>query len=424
MHPNAGYIIDAGSRFDPEPISTADRDFLRGLAVRVAEIATLPIQDKRRQLWIDHNELRSTQPLYILYPEDGWNDLIPLSGLKTTTSFWRNCEWYLRHIIWRAENIDDDFVTPYEMTAFVSYMITNEDFGFTPRAGKSISESGSWVNTPILDNYDALSSMKLPELKIDVKSTERRINALIDVFGDIMPVTPRLCSHFMVNMPGQAANLRGIEQLMYDMYDEPENLHALMEFLTEATIKLFREFERSSYLTINTTGQYVDSGGNSFSDSLPTSKPVRLSDLWGFGVAQEFSEISPELHYEFGIKYQKRVLDMFGRCSYGCCEPYTNKFAIVKQLKNLRRVSVSPWCDIYRAAEELGDNLIFSWKPNPATVLFGTESEIRKMVRNTLDAARGCKLEMFLKDIINLKNNAYKIPEFASILRSELARDS
>ena len=39
----------------------------------------------------------------------------------------------------------------------------------------------------------------------------------------------------------------------------------------------------------------------------------------------------------------------------------------MKKIGNLRRVSVSPWCDVTIAAEELEDNYVLSWKPNPAT---------------------------------------------------------
>lgn len=119
---------------------------------------------------------------------------------------------------------------------------------------------------------------------------------------------------FLINQPGTAALLRGIEQLMLDMYDEPENVHALMRFLTDNQLHIFRQMEASGYLTDNNGNHYVASGGTGHRCQAVTDPThVRLSDLWGFGVAQEFSEISPAMHQEFGVQYQNEVMALFGR---------------------------------------------------------------------------------------------------------------
>ena len=95
---------------------------------------------------------------------------------------------------------------------------------------------------------------------------------------------------------------------------------------------------------------------------------VRPRDLWGFATTQMFSEVSPAMHEEFTLQYERKYLARFGLTSYGCCEPLHNKLKIVKTIPNLRRVSISPWADVRKSAEELGDRYIFSHKPNPAIV--------------------------------------------------------
>jgi len=42
-----------------------------------------------------------------------------------------------------------------------------------------------------------------------------------------------------------------------------------------------------------------------------------------------------------------------------CCEPYSHKFDMLQKIPRLRRVSVSPWCDIEEAAGWLKRNHIF-----------------------------------------------------------------
>ena len=424
MHPTAGNIMDFGSKADPVPISVKDRAYLRELALRIQEIAMLPVQAERKRLWTAHNDLQPGRPLFVVYPEDGWNDLVGPNNLILEHPFWRNCEWYLKHLIYRHENIVDDFVTEPDMTAFVAYEIINGDYGLPITGGRSISSSGAWVHDPPMKDYMDIQRMMLPEFRVNEARTLSRIVAMEDVFADILAVHPYVTAHFSANQPGHAASLRGIQQIMLDMYDDPASLHDLLDILTRGSIKLFKEMEASGWLRLNNRNHYVDAGGNGYTADLPksqnSSQSAQLSDLWGYGVAQEYSEISPQMHDEFGIAYQAKVLELFGLNAYGCCEPYTQKFDILGKISNLRRVSVSPWCDITVAAEKLGHEIIYSWKPNPAIVLLESDiSKIRNYIRKTIDTTRGCIVEIFLKDIIHLKGFEQRIKDFSVLLREE-----
>lgn len=46
-----------------------DRNILRDLAKRVAQIADDSMMATRRQRWIEHNSLRSMYPMMLVYPE-------------------------------------------------------------------------------------------------------------------------------------------------------------------------------------------------------------------------------------------------------------------------------------------------------------------------------------------------------------------
>jgi hypothetical protein len=88
--------------------------------------------------------------------------------------------------------------------------------------------------------------------------------------------------------------------------------------------------------------------------------------MWGCSNAQIFSEISPEMHWEFALHHDLRLLAQWGMTYYGCCEPLDRKVSLLKQIPNLRKVSVSPWNDMARMANELVSTYVFSFKPNPA----------------------------------------------------------
>jgi hypothetical protein len=426
LHPTAGYIMDFGASADAEPISNQDRVYLRGLAQRVKEISQKPRQAENRELWIRHNRLEPARPMYVIYPEDGWIDLLGPEGLQLQAPFWRNYEWYLQQLIYRDREIDDDFVVEPDIYVPADHTIVDGDYGLAVQYHRML-ETGAYRWDPPLKEYSDMKKLRKPRLEIDEKQEEKtrlRVNAVTDVFGDIFEVKPYLAISMAVNQPGILAGMRGIQQMMLDMCDAPGFLHEILEIITEGYLGLFKQMEDSGRLRPNTWGHYVDSGGNGYTDEFPRNidgKPTRLSDLWGFGVAQEYSEVSPKMHYEFGFQYQNRVLGLFGINSYGCCEPYTHKMDVVKTVPRLRRVSVSPWCDTRVAAEKLGRSYIFSWKPNPAVILYEEDfSRIREYVRENLSVARDCILEIFFKDPVHLKGKEQRMKEFASLLRTEV----
>ncbi len=68
---------------DAVDVPAKDRQILRDLAKRVAEIGNLPIQKQRAELWTRHNDLDSPHPMVLVYPEGAWREMLPWSSLKT-----------------------------------------------------------------------------------------------------------------------------------------------------------------------------------------------------------------------------------------------------------------------------------------------------------------------------------------------------
>jgi hypothetical protein len=126
---------------------------------------------------------------------------------------------------------------------------------------------------------------------------------------------------------------------------------------------------------------------------------------------------------EFVFPYQLPVVQEFGLSYYGCCEPLHGRWHIVKQIPNLRKVSISPWCDQRIMAEALADKYIFCRKPSPTLVSTESwdEQAIRADVRATLEAARGCHLELVLKDVHTLANQPWRLKRWVQLAREVCA---
>ena len=136
------------------------------------------------------------------------------------------------------------------------------------------------------------------------------------------------------------------------------------------------------------------------------------------------AQVSPAMHREFVMEYEKRLLAPFALTAYGCCEDLTRKLDDVLTIPGIRRISISPWADVDTCAEKLEGDYIFSWKPHPGMVAGDFDPErIRAYVRRTLAVCRdhGCVLEMVLKDTHTCAHHPERFTIWTKIAREEVA---
>ena len=120
-----------------------------------------------------------------------------------------------------------------------------------------------------------------------------------------------------------------------------------------------------------------------------------------FGLAQMFSTVSPQMFDEYEVETSMPLFERFGLVYYGCCDPLDLKMDQVRKIPNLRKISMSPWVDERRGAEQIKGDFVYSRKPNPAMLVAFHEDEIREHLQQSVDACAefGCPLEIILKDI-------------------------
>lgn len=405
------------------PFDQKDTYTLRDLAKRVAEIGAHPRQAERREMWKRHNSLHKAKPMVLIFPEGSWDEALPKDSMECTDQLARDVEWHLRHLIYRWEHLRDDNVI--EPWCKLTYRWQTTSWGLEPGFIHSEMARGAYAMDPPIKDPADLDKMRFPDLIIDDEKVERVFELVHDAIGDILEVQVRRrftrwgkCSliWFLVR-------LRGLDQLMVDMIDRPEWVHKAMSFLQEGTMRLFDQAEASGKLSLANTDEYVGSGGVAYTDELPGSGfdgRVRLRDLWGYGETQEFVSVSPDMHEEFALQYQKPMLDRFGLNSYGCCEPLTDRLDRIFTIPRLRRISISPWADLRVAAEQLQDKYIFSWKPNPSALVGNfDEQRIRREIREALEIAKDCVLEIILKDLHTVENDPVRLSRWVQIAQEE-----
>jgi len=401
-----------------------ERERLRKLATRVAEIAALAIQKEKAVLWTAHNDLKTTQPLVFIDPENGWNECIPANTLVCHDPLARTWEMYLlKQIYWFEKIKDDKVIEPYFEVPY-SYSDTGWGLDLIKCGGEN---NGSYkVKQTLVDYEEDFDKVHYPKLIIDWKESNKVLELAHEIFEGILIVRRKATWWWSLGMTWEYINMRGLEDFMCDMITEPEYVHKVMNLLCEGILGRLDYLQENSLLPLNTEGTYVGSGGFGFTNELPQKgcnlQKIKTMDMWGFVESQETSSVSPEMYAEFILPYHKKIAERFGLNCYGCCESINPRWKYVKELPRLRRVSVSPWAKWEEIEELLGKKYITSIKPIPTPLASNhmNENVVRADIRRILQATKGCITEIIMKDNNTLGNNPYNASRWVEIVREEI----
>jgi hypothetical protein len=407
-----------------------DRDILRRLAEEQAEIAALPVHRETIAGWKDVNALRPARPM-VWINEIPWHEM-DVDGeltLRCEDPLLREHEQELRRTLYQWRHMPADMVV--EPVLYSPLVVHDTGFRLDERVDVVRSDERSDIVSRRfhgqIDSEADIQKIRMPEVHHDAAASEERRARLDALVGDVLPVLPRGAPGFWFAPWDYLIRLWGVQQAMEDLVLRPALVHAAMERLTAAYLHRLDQYEEQNLLALNNTNVRVGSGGLGYSDELPgpghDPARVRTRDLWGCGTAQIFSEVSPAMHEEFALQYERRWMERFGLNYYGCCEPLHLKIALLRSIPWLRKVSMSPRADVARAAAEVGTGLVLSIKPNPA-VLAGSAwrpEEAREELRHLLEQARGCVVEIIMKDVSTVCYRPERLWEWARIAKEAAA---
>jgi hypothetical protein len=401
-------------------ISERDRTILRDLAKQVAEIAALPEMEARRREWRRHNRLLPGRPMILVFPEGAWCELLPPGALRCEEERAQHIEWDLRHRLYTYEHFRSDNVVEAEW--IVHKAIGNTGWGLEPRHHDSPAARGAWAFAPVIHEPEDMKQLRFPEVSHDEEATARNLADAQELFGGILDVKLKGIAHLSFHLMNHYTALRGLEEVMLDMCVNPGWLHDTMAFLEEGNRRIVQQYVERNLLSLNNDNTYHSSGGVGYTDELPQPgfdpARVRPCDMWASAESQELAQVSPKMHAEFVLPYEKRLLEPFGLNGYGCCEALTHKLEDVLTIPNIRRISISPFADVDVCAEKLQNRAIFSWKPHPSHLVGNFDTEhLRRYIGYTLEVTRGCALEMILKDTHTCEHRPERFDRWTQVAR-------
>jgi hypothetical protein len=406
-------------------LTNKERELLRNLAFRIAEIAALPEQKVIKRQWIALNALKPERPMFLI-DQVPWHEMNidDELTLQCENRFLRQIETGLRRQLYTWRHMRDDFV--FEPHINIPMAIEGISYGI------DISEEllkldgdndvGSHLYYDQLQTEDDLSKLKFPSIQLNRIETDMRADMAHEVFDGILEV--RMDGYTPVfNIWDKIVQWRGANNVLIDLADRPDFMHKIISRLTDISLDMLKQLEEKNLLS---QPQATTHCSGAWTDELPqdTYNPhPKAKDLWTYGMAQIFASVSPHMHDEFEIEYAKKWYDKFGLGYYGCCEPLDNKMNIVRKLPNIRKVAMSPWANIEKGAEAIGRDYVLSSKPSPAHLAgFWDPQAAKKDVEEILGACvkNSTPVEFLLKDISTVEYKPDNLWQWADVVRSTI----
>jgi hypothetical protein len=260
-------------------------------------------------------------------------------------------------------------------------------------------------------------------------SNERKV-VIEEIIGDILPVRLEFGSFFIYSA-NTLCSMMGMETMFTSMLDYPDLFHKAMRSLTDDFHSYIDEMEKKNAIVTNNDASSVGQDTYGYTHDLPgrdsLNRPVKLSDVWGYSNFQETVGMSVPMFDEFFFSYMKELSDRCGLFAYGCCEPVDTLYEpCLSKLKNLRKLSVSPWNDEEKVGEMLrGKKIVYHRKPSPNYISVDEifdEDAFSKHMERTVKAARGCPLEITFRDITSVKGEPQRLTRAVELTREAFAK--
>jgi hypothetical protein len=367
------------------------------LATQVKALADSAEHARRRRLWQDAMDLRTTHPPVNFYlHESVWARELATGLLRFRHGLDADLERQLALQLWRSERVCDDVPAAAAVVIGARRPPDAGPIWGVELAAQYAGAGGAYKPIPAIRTEGDLDRLTPPQYQEDREATSRTIEQARALIDDVLPVVVA-ASELHWGPFEHAVRLRGMDNLLLDVYDRPAFVRRLMDRITTGMVDYHRQREQAGRVTTRLGFNHV-----------PWSEPVngkvdRLQGCWVYCHAQSSASFSPQMYAEFVHPFNCRIAALAGRVYYHGCEDLSHKAAIISGLPNLRLFHVSPWTPPGPVVEKLGSHMAYELHSHPTEVFFGgDQSLIRRKLAECLKVTADAGRTITLADVETL----------------------
>ncbi|MFA6294742.1 MAG: hypothetical protein WC637_23315, partial [Victivallales bacterium] len=205
-------------------MNPAEKTLIRNLAKRYMDIATEGIQDIRRNLWRNHNSFEfSHPPIYVR--AFAWREM-PESLTESADPLCKAMETFFKQEIFRSK-FDDDYIVQPWYTLHAVKKCHGWGVEYKRHFAGELDTLESYKVDYFLKKLEDMDKLRAPFHSVDEEQTAILVEKTNSLIGDIMPIDisrgPAYWC-FSADISTDLGHLRGIENIMMDMYENPQQL--------------------------------------------------------------------------------------------------------------------------------------------------------------------------------------------------------
>ena len=413
-------------------VTEKDRQVLRTLATRFAEIASGEDMAIRKREWKALRDLKPERPM-ILFETFSVSGFVTDEDLKCDHPILRNVEKSMLYPIKQYDELKDDIVL--EKYLRLAWQIHRSNYG-VDIVEKQADNSMAYMSNFPIQTPDDLKKLKKRDFSVDREKTLYLKSVLEEIFGDLLPVHVGNYDNFFRDLgfnPFVGLNttvftmdlfkLIGNENLLSWPFEHPEALTEILEFLMDDRRRFLKWLKDETILTLNSDNQHAGPSGYGYVSELPdlnSDIEVDYKDCWCWVESQETNLFSPKMFDEWFLPYLADYANYFGLVSYGCCEPVYDRIEFVKKaIPKLRTVSISAWNNFEKAAEILGKEYVFCSKPNPAFISGEKPfwESAKKDIEHIFACTRNQPVEFIYRDVYDVGGDMSRLSKWVQMVK-------
>ena len=296
-----------------------------------------PEEETKKELWARHNALQATDKIpicltFVSILDSDWDLVFGEGHLKCREedacglithggiagyaqhTLARHIEFYLKKVIWMAEQVPDDHVVWPALPIPAIYDENHHQWGVELAWSVGGELGSAAIVAPVADGVD-LATLRTPRTFVDEAATLARLTKAAELVGGRLEVYPHYTG--LGESPFErVVRLRGLERTHFDLYDNLELVHTLMDFVTRAIIADHKRREEKGWLNFppDPSGRYqMETTFRHVASYVPhdyRERRPRLSDEWPYVSAQSAAGFGPGTYEEFVHPYNCRIAEL------------------------------------------------------------------------------------------------------------------